>query len=416
MKRNCGSIALFLVLFVFSVIISSCEDSGTESLSTRINISGKISASLNFPVSNVIVKVEDKVTTTSADGEFSLSDVTTPYDLKIIDTSRKAGYIYKGLSRTDLDISLYYIPQNNSAANINLTYPASLSNFDGKAIFTDGNQKSYYGNLPFISVVMGNNTTITGKVILIFFTRDNDSNIISYDRYGEKDNITISAGGTTNVDFTLNDLQLNPGEVTVSGNISGQQGLSTSKFYCLSFGKRYTSGYISNLSFSQIQDDTFNLVLPTNLPSDFTPLIFLYAQGTYPNSQISEQFILPKGGTGINLSLHNWPSLINPTDNATNIDASTLFEWASGSGNGIYGITITNPANTVTYTIYTNLTSITLADINSFGLGNINNKVFSWSCEKYGSVSSLNEYLDPERNNIGYYRATTSTRTFSTKP
>jgi len=415
MKRDCVSIALFFVVFVFSVIISSCSDGGIEPESAKIDISGKISALFNIPVSNVVVKVNEKITTTSAYGDFSLKDVTIPYDLIIIDSINKAGCIYKGLSRTNLDISLSYISQSYSNANINITYPIDLSNFDGKAIFTDGNQRSYYGDLSNISINIGNNTTLKGKVILIFFTRDNSNNITSYERYGEKDSITVTAGGTTNVNFTANDLQLNPGEITISGNFSDLQGLNNYKFFTLSFGKRKSTGYSNLVLFSEIQGNNFNLVLPTNLPTDYTPLIYINVQGTYPKGILSEQFVLPKGGTGINLSISDFPSQINPPENAINVDTTTLFEWTSGTGNGIYYLVIHDETQLITYTINTNSMNTSLEGLYSLGLGNISNQTFSWYCGKYGNVSSLDEYLDPERNNIGYYSATTSTRMCRTK-
>jgi hypothetical protein len=420
MKKNCVSIALFSIVLVFSVIISSCSNSGTEPESTKINISGKVSAQLNIPVSNAIVKVNDKVTTTSINGDFSLNDITTPYDLKIIDTTNKRGFIFKGLSRSTFNIILPYLPQTQNGTDVIISYPSGIFTSGGKAIFTDGNQMSYYKNLDsnstYLTTYPGNSTSITGKIILIFYTKDNSGNIISYDRYGEKDGITINAGVTKNVDFSLNDLQLNPGEVTVSGSFSGLQGFSTNKYFYLNFGKRHNSNFLNYMWFIEFQEDIFNIVLPTNLPSDYTPLIFVIGQGTYPNGSIWEQFTLPKSGTGINLSLHDWPTLINPSNNATNIDSTTLFEWTTGTGNGIYSIDITDPVSKVEYRIYTNIASTTLSDLYSLGLGNISNRTFEWYCEKSGSVSSLDEYLDPERNNLGYFKATTTSRSFNTKP
>jgi hypothetical protein len=418
MKKNCVSRVLILIVFILSVIFSGCSESVLDSNTSKINLSGKILSQLNIPVSNAIVKAGDKTTVTSSSGDFSFQDITTPYDLRIIDTTYKKGFIFKNLSRADLNIMFSYLRQDQPITGINITIPHGIFTSGGKAIFTDGNQISYYNDIDSngssIVTYPGNNSSITGKVILIFFTKNNSGNIISYDRYGEKDNITINSGVTKNVDFTLNDLQLDPGEVTVSGNFSGFQNNSSFKFFYLSFGKRKSSGYSTNLHFSDIYTENFNLVLPTNLPSDYTPLI--YANDFNSNGFIVQQFALPKSGTGIILSPPSEsPTLINPPDNATGIDTTTLFEWTTGTGNGIYSIVITNPTNTEEYRIYTNSTSTTLADLNSIGLVNFSNRIFSWSCEKNGSVNSLDEYLDPAGNNLGYFKALTSTRVFSTK-
>lgn len=421
MKKNCVSKALFLAVFVFSTMFLSCGDSGTESLSTKIDITGKISGLLNIPVSNAIIKIGDKTTLTSSNGDFFLQDVTTPYDLRIMDSTlnNKEKFIFKGLSRTNLNFRLPYIPKEYNSTNLYISFPPEVFTSGGKAIFTDGNQISFYGNIEdsnstCISTYIGNNLSITGKVILIFYTKDNFNNIVSYDRYGEKDNVTINSGITKNVDFTLNDLQLNPEESTVSGSFSGLPGYDNYKFFHLTFGKKYSSGFSLNLSFSEIAGENFSLVIPTNLPSDFTPLIYINKISS--NGNIAQQFVLPKSGTGIILNVPQLPALINPPDNAVNVDTTTLFEWTTGSENGIYCIYVSDPSNTYEeYRIYTNSTSTTLADLSRLDLVYFSNRTFFWSCTKYGNVNSLDELLDPARNNLAYFNVSTSSRTFKTK-
>lgn len=53
MKKNCVSKALILAVFALSALLSGCGDSSIESLSNKniIDISGKLSALLNIPVS-----------------------------------------------------------------------------------------------------------------------------------------------------------------------------------------------------------------------------------------------------------------------------------------------------------------------------------------------------------------------------
>lgn len=419
MKKNCVSKALFLAIFVLSVLLSGCSDSSIEPLISKINISGKLSGLLNIPVSGAIVKAGNLSTLTSSSGDFSLQGVSIPYDLRIIDTINKKGFIFKNLTRANFNISLPYMPQNHSITGLNISFPSGIFMSGGKAIFTDGNQFSFYSNIESdvvgITTYPGNNSSITGKVILIFYTKDISGNIISYDRYGVKDSVIINAGITKNVDFSLDDLQFNPGEISVSGNISGLQNYNSYKFFYLTFGKRYSSAYSNELLFSVIQDDYFSLVLPSNLPSDYTPII--YANGISTSGNISQQFVLPKGGTGINLKIPELPSLLNPPDNATDVDTTTQFNWTTGSDNGIYGVFVSdpNPNNTFSYSIYTNSTSTTLTDLYSLGLENLSNRTFNWYCVKYGSVNSLDEQLDPMRNNLAYFGASTSTRKFRTK-
>lgn len=57
MKKNCVLKALFSAIFALSVLLSGCSDSGIEPLLSKIDISGKLSALLNIPVSGTRVKV-----------------------------------------------------------------------------------------------------------------------------------------------------------------------------------------------------------------------------------------------------------------------------------------------------------------------------------------------------------------------
>jgi hypothetical protein len=411
MKRNCVSVVIFLLC---TYIFSGCGNSGVDSNSETVNISGTAFYMLNIPAANLIVKVNDKSTTTSNYGKFVLNDIKTPYDIMFIDTINKIGFSYKGINNKEIEVTLPLMKNDNVSSSINITYPSSLSSLEGKAIFVDENQRDYYStgiNKFQIDVSMNPNTSLKGKLIVLLFTRDNSGNIISYERYGEKDNITLNAGSSTNVNFDISELQLNPGETNVSGSFAGYTGINTTKYFTIAFGKRNSSRFLSELIYNEITGNDFNLVLPANLPSEFTPRILLLSF----DLNITESYSLPKTGSGINLGAHDIPTLINPVDNAINIDTNTLFEWSSGSSNGIYKIEFTDLSANKTFYIYTKSLNTTLQGLNSLGFGNLSSNIFKWRCEKIGNSNSMDDYLNPTLNNIEYYKTDSPYRNFTIK-
>jgi hypothetical protein len=67
-----------------------------------VTVTGKVVGQNGQPVAGVPVVVTGKASTNSdAGGNFSIANVTTPYDISVVDAVNKAAILYKGLTRTD---------------------------------------------------------------------------------------------------------------------------------------------------------------------------------------------------------------------------------------------------------------------------------------------------------------------------
>ena len=94
-----------------------------------ITVSGIVKDSYLIPVSGVLVIISGKTpVTSSANGSFSVSDVTTPYDVTVVVGTTKTAVVYQGLTRTDPVLFAYGVPTPTlKTATISGTVPGAAS-------------------------------------------------------------------------------------------------------------------------------------------------------------------------------------------------------------------------------------------------------------------------------------------------
>ena len=97
-----------LALALSAGIISGCKSNSTGpaggggGAGSVVTVSGKVISQNGQAVAGVPVLVAGKVSTnTDANGNFSIANVTTPYDINVVDATNKQALVYKGLNRTD---------------------------------------------------------------------------------------------------------------------------------------------------------------------------------------------------------------------------------------------------------------------------------------------------------------------------
>jgi len=417
-RKICSAVFTASVL-VFLISFYACKSDSIIPISTIKDVTGKVVGIYGYPHKNIIIRIGNKTAVTSTDGFFFINDVQTPYDLYLKDSVKKTGYIYKGLTSDNIGIRLISsTPPPNSSAVVNVNYPPGLFQSDGKLIFTDEDYVNKYtpagNNGGSINLYVAPGSSLTGKVIVLLFSKNN-GRITSYDRFGMKDSITISAGETLNLNFTENDLSYNPVDKTVSYNLIPESGYTAGyRFLFLHFGTRQTLLYSSELAYEIINSDNFSLVIPEQLPQSFTPIFFAQAQNPSGVS-CQEKFFL----TGIsgNLQMNSAPQLIYPPDNFHNADTNTIFSFDRYSTEpGIISVVFRETPGDTTYQILTSSENITLQGLSSFGFGSLSNKTFNWSCSKLGEYQSVDEYLSPALNVYKQFSSNTESRTFTTKP
>jgi len=419
MSRKICSAVIAASVFIFLFFFNGCDKDLIVPVSTVKNINGKVYGIFGYPQKDLIVRIGNNTAVTSTDGSFYFANVEIPYDLYLKDSTHNKGYVYKGL--TSDNISIPIIPSDNpttSQANIQVNYPPGMFQSAGKLIFTDEDYINSYseagtnGGLIRIYVTPGIPTQ--GKIIVLLYTKS-AGNITSYDRFGIKDSVTVSAGGNLNVNFSDTELSYNPNEKTLSYNLVPFSGYTASyRFLFLHFGTRQTLLYASSLEYERINSDNFTIVLPEQLPISFTPIFFAYAENS-SGVRCQEKFFLP-GNSG-NLQMNAAPQLIYPPDNFQNADTNTIFSVDKYNMEpGIVSIVFTESSSNTTYQILTASDNVTLQGLSSFGFGSLNNKTFNWDCEKLGEYQSVDEFLSPALNVNKQFISNTVSRTFTTKP
>ena len=408
---------LYSSILILSAFYFGCSEN-TPVTSSVHTVSGHVYDVLRQPFPNIKIFIGDKSTFTASDGSFSIDNVSTPYDLILTDSLNKNGNYYKNLSVTNLDLYNYTTSILSFSCGLIVNIPSEYSGKHGKIFFTNGDDmNSYYpieGNKTNASINKHNYSSVRGKLIVLLYSIDNSGHIISYDNFGMKDSITLSVNGNYSVNFTQADLALNPGETNITGTISGGS-TADFKIYFLNFGRKVTPNFATNDMFEQFTDNNFNLVLPTNLPINYSTFIFV--NGNLDSmSSYYRRFRVPNSGSGILLNIESSPSLISPPNYALNVDSNTTFSF-SGTMNGVYSIMIYDTLNHYSYNFYTTQTNFDLKWMRKIFNIDISNKAYRWFATlNLPSSNGLNDLVNAENTDGNKVQNGSNNRYFTTKP
>jgi hypothetical protein len=405
-----------LALIIISAIIfnyTGCSDS----LTSTNNINGKVSGHDNIPQRGLRVTSGDKTTYTSSDGSFTFENVTYPYDLAVLDTFYRSVSLYKNISTDKLNL---YIdkpgyPRTYSYIRIILPVNINLQVLNCMAFFTDGqslNSSFRLNNSSNVfSVLLPDNNSVSGKLIILTYKTDNYGKITSYENYGESGMLNLLPDNDIDYTFDSLSLSLNPGEQTVLGNMTINPGPFTiSSGYFISFGNlntrtdNFLSGFTGRI---------FNFIIPSGIPRVFNTYInnTVYFASSYSN----EIFHVYPDATNT-LVVKDECSLITPANQAENVTNETAFSFQGGTGNGIYVICIHDILTEKDFRIITTDNNFTLSGLDQLGLGYISNHFLSWYVRQEGPAGSVNDYVNNFTNIQERFITSSEIRTFSTSP
>jgi len=419
MKDKMFVITTIVIIFSF---FAGCSDSDNiVSTSKRINVSGKvIGGFFNHGLRNAKIRIEDKYAVTDNYGKFFISDVQVPYNVYITDTVTNSASVFEGLSASDCWLPHFrYENLNIPSAIINVTFSGDKRNSNSwKVFFTDGKNVNGMGE-PYFTVYLPDNQPVTGKVCVLLYTKDNNGAILSYDKFGCKDNITISPNDNRNIIFTDSMLSYNPPEALIAGTITGLPPHSSTEFsqFWISMSPRKSDNYFIFSNIFPIHGNTFSFYIPSNLPVDYFPVL----QVNVSDSSIIGEFVcrlnylLPNtGGTGLNIGVPTTPQNISPPPLSL-VDTNTVFSYQDYFGSEIYHVIFSDSVKT--FHIYTNKQSTGLWLLGKSGLGQFtpNSKIFL-SVNTIGKFNNVDEYVNPEFKNIGQYTSNKIIQPYIMKP
>jgi hypothetical protein len=383
----------------FTLTARSAAGSTTRQVSVTVTnsgvVSGKVVDRFGHPIANAPVTVGGRPSVnTDANGRFSVSGVTTPYDVAIINAADKIGTLYKGLNRADP--TLFYYTTSTPLPHATVSGKVTGGSYPQPA--------QHVTRIAFVSpdVVWSSTTDISGNynfdahwfgpmatagAVHAIQIRESGPNIpAEYKGYGKRD-LTLSNGGSfSNQDITLGTVSAAP----LSGSVSSPSGYAVS-------GKELDAviGSIPALSlaYDGSAATTFSYLAP-NIPN--SSLIFAAAaRKTGVATGVVIRAGLAPGATGVNVAVPAGPEATLPIDGATGINTASTFSWTPFVG-GVHLVLFSPVApGKPHYLVVTTGTATSVPDFASAGLGLPSATAYTWQVQAIGPLGDIDVATGP---------------------
>jgi hypothetical protein len=438
MKHTFISGGAVLALALTGLIGGGCSKSSSTGPSTGgvgsvVTVTGRVVGQNGQAVASAPVVVTGKASTNSdASGNFSIANVTTPYDISVVDATNKRALVYKGLTRTDP--TLLFVGSSPGTSRT-----GSVSGKISGGTFTPNQGASDITRVVFASGETNNNTSTaasgtfgpfslswfgptatTGSLYALQFTSDAGGLPVAagYKGYGVRSGIAVNDGSSlTNQFDTLQTVSTNQftGTVTVpSGYTLGAKVVYTRVSQSAVIGMFAESNANANLSYY------------TPGISGATLLLEAIATKAGGGTEVFWKTGLATAATGVSITLVAPPEVSLPVNAATGVDTTVTFSWTAMTG-GVHLVVFQGAGSTPTYYVLTSGTSATIPNMKPFGLGLPASTSYSWFVFGFGPFGSV----DAAAGSAGFitalagvpvaatgdvYYGQTATRTFTTAP
>jgi hypothetical protein len=427
-----GSITIFVSSSTLFKLTATNSD-GDVSANVQVNlvqpstVSGFVKDINEVPMSGVTVVIEGKnPVTTGANGEFSVSDVLPPYEIRIILSTVQTAVVYQGLTRSDP--TLYY-PEATKQSNLAIIEgnvpPAPgkhteiffVTNTLTWSTIADPTTGAYSINARW----QGIPNSYVGQLKVLRWIPDSTGLPSEYDAYGFKNDFTISGGGIfNNTNFSESSFT-DPAERNISGSVAipSSSYSITNKYLNINFEDATVTITSEN---GVALTDNFNYVVPQLTGAKFEVDAIAQSQSS-PNNLVSyyRERDINSGTSGVVVNLLGAPRLNIPIYNATGVDLATQFNWIKGSNGGVYIVKMTPVFSGPTYYIYTQGNAVKIPDLSAQGLGLPANTVYEWFVNQLFPFGSLDVAASPNFIQVynGYIKsgyATSETFQFTSHP
>jgi hypothetical protein len=362
-----------------------------------ITVTGKVVGQNGQGVASVPVVVTGKPSTnTDASGNFSIANVTTPYDIGVVDATSKAALVYKGLTRTDP--SLLFIGSTPGTSRT-----GTVSGKISGGTFTPNQGASDITRVVFASPEVLRNantaasgtfgpinlswfgpTATTGTLYALQFTSDAGGLPVAsgYKGYGVRSGIAVNDGGTlTNQFDTLQ--TVSTGQFTGTVTVPSGYTLAGKLVYV-----RVSQSAVISL-FSEGNANT-NLSYYTPGISGATLLLGVAASKSGGGNGIFWKTGLATSATGVSVNFVAPPEVSLPVNAATGVDTTVTFSWTAMTG-GVHLVVFQGGAGAPSYYVLTSGTSATIPNMKTFGLGLPASTAYSWYVYGFGPFATVDD-------------------------
>ena len=391
---------------------------GSNPPATSITVTGKVLDSTTGAAAPFLpVMVAGKVTSSDANGNFTMAGVPSPYELVVLQPSIKDAVVFEGVTRTD-PIVLVFLPQSSTPRMATLTVDFTgtgtgdglmdLSNPVGTnggvtgSVATPGT--SYSQDLQW-----GGPSSFDGNVCAILDTNVNNV-ATAINAFGETDRVSIQDGQTTTVGVNMASVQTK----AVSGTVTVPTGFTVNSktlgFVCGADAQRPSYPFTFDMS------STTAFSYPTPVTSN---ALYLGASATKGTASVYvQQFGVAPDASGVTLALPPPIEQMLPANNALGIAASASFSWSSTSV-GLSQVVFTpvspGPLN---LNVFTANATLVLPDLSALGYPLPKGTTYQWGINADSSVKTLDDALSgvPRNYLASYSVAVSETWQFTTAP
>ena len=379
-------------------------------------VAGQIIDRLGQGLTGRTIVIGTTTATTDANGQFSISGVTAPYDLVILEPAPdKIATVYTQLTR--LDPKLYDFGGPTTAqktANLggNIVGGDALPTPDGEYTAVSWGSPematgAYVTSSPYsIPIDWSGPSSTTGAVHSLQWTVDSNGTVTGYKAHAVKTGITLSTGGTvTNADL----LQAAVLTDNVSATISAPSGYTIVE-RTLSLG--FADGAFFPVSDDGIATASFSLPVPSGIGASATVGATASTSSAQTTAQIGG---LAPGASAASLTLPLPALPTAPTDGATGVDTTTDLTWTPVSG-ALHLLVLSGSAADPTYLIVSGGSRARIPDLGGQGLALPSGHQYQWGLLAIGPYASIDAFAETgtiPREGVGFQTVTSST--FTTK-
>ena len=404
---------------MFIIVLNSCQDSNPIKISGGTDLQLLARGFFNYPLTDTKIRINDNYYTPNSEGWVFPKNINYPYDIYYIDSVRNYRNTLQGCKYGGRVMNLPSLASQGVDYNIVVHYPTLPPEQQGKLYFIDdtkdimGVQDITQSSNIFFNAPAGLN--LSGRIILITYTKDVNGHINDYKYFAEKTSVTVTPG-TNEVTFVQTDLKTVETR-TISCNINPPQG-STYIYANSMLNFNYTrrvSGFSNYLALETFTTNNFNIKLPRYLPTQgYTPTIFAVTDGTNGDSRVMNY--LPDLAVNTDITIPAAPRIISPPDNAANVDTNTVFSIEKNATSNVLAFTLNDSVDNKHYVLYTTESSIKLSMLSSM-VHLTPNRRYTYYVEQVGLIDcyTVGQYL-MDGKAIPYFTGTTPGRSFTTKP
>jgi hypothetical protein len=435
LKRIFSTGGSVLALALTVLVGGGCSKSGStgpgSGAGSVITVTGKVVGQNGQAVASVPVVVPGKASTnTDGSGNFSIANVTTPYDISLVNASSKSAIVYKGLTRTDPTLLFFgsfpgtartgSISGKISGGEFTPNQPATdVTNVAFASAETNGSTSTVAnGQFGAINLSWYGPTATTGSLYAIQFTAGAGGLPVAsgYKGYGVRSGIAVNDGSTlTNQFDTLQSVTTSQftGTVTVPSG------------YTLAGKAVYANVAPSAVIFLFSESNAItNLSYYTPGIPGATLLLGAEATKTGGGTAITWRNGLAIGATGVSVSIVTPPELSLPVNAATGVDTTVTFTWTAMTG-GVHLVLFTAAGSNPAYYVVTTGTSATIPNMKPFGLGLPGTTAYQWQVYGFGPFSSVDAAavsagfitgISPPLASGDAFVGISASRTFTTAP